>query len=803
MIATVKTIEKRKEIINTIIPYLALTGLMLALLFLPMEKGDFFGSEGDWYSQHVGAAESIRQTMLEQGTLFPQYINIGGGINAYDLAYYGLLRPDVMISCLLPGISMKYIIAGYAVLGVVVSVNLCFAWLKRKGMSIGFAMAGAVMTATATCFFHSHHQIMFVNYMPFMFTAFIGIDTFLQKKKSFLLMLSIFLICIHSFFYAPTCLVVLAMYFVHCVLKTENEKKLLLGAKATVSALLSVGMAAVLLLPTALDILSTEKDGGSFADEPIPLLDLTSEGLLHSAYGVGLTLIALYGLLLALYDKRKRGISAAVLICCLVPAIWLVFSGFLYARSKMLIPFLPLIAWICSDVFENVYRGKQKLKLIPALMCVIPAFYSQWRLLILVEWALLMLWILIDFIIKKDNYKAKQRQTVAAMSFMMAISVCVSYGVNTFGEEYIKSDDMRQSRFELDEIDKIIGDKGYRFDYLTNSYLNSNLLPSGDIKKTAMYSSVTNTGYSEFFYDIMKNPIVARNRVALAASSNIFFNYFMGIRYVLVDEDRIPYGYETIAERDGYVIAENKNVLPVCYGVYSLVSEAELDKLEFPDNIQALTGSRISPIEAELSGSKIKLAQIPEQKTVIISFDIERSDDREVSITIDGIKNKLSSESAAYPNKNYNFTYVLTSDEKTKEFELEESGGDYEIKNLRVYEAGPPEVEHVMPVSYWDLDSNQVFCGSVDMEQDGYFVTSMPYKEGYRAEADGKEVKVEKVNTTFAGFPLEAGEHDIEITYCAPGFWAGTAISLLSFGIAIIVNKKEKNLIKRGRRKRV
>lgn len=61
MIATVKTIEKRKEIINKIIPYLALTGLMLALLFLPMEKGDFFGSEGDWYSQHVGAAESIRQ----------------------------------------------------------------------------------------------------------------------------------------------------------------------------------------------------------------------------------------------------------------------------------------------------------------------------------------------------------------------------------------------------------------------------------------------------------------------------------------------------------------------------------------------------------------------------------------------------------------------------------------------------------------------------------------------------------------------------------------------------------------------
>ena len=46
MIATVKTIEKRKEIINKIIPYLALTGLMLALLFLPMEKGNFSVPKG-------------------------------------------------------------------------------------------------------------------------------------------------------------------------------------------------------------------------------------------------------------------------------------------------------------------------------------------------------------------------------------------------------------------------------------------------------------------------------------------------------------------------------------------------------------------------------------------------------------------------------------------------------------------------------------------------------------------------------------------------------------------------------------
>ena len=77
-----------------ILPYLLLTGLTFLLLYLPVEQGAIFGSEGDWYSQHVGAAEALRQTMLSAKGIFPQFVGIGGGINAYDLAYYGLLRPD-------------------------------------------------------------------------------------------------------------------------------------------------------------------------------------------------------------------------------------------------------------------------------------------------------------------------------------------------------------------------------------------------------------------------------------------------------------------------------------------------------------------------------------------------------------------------------------------------------------------------------------------------------------------------------------------------------------------------------------
>ena len=95
----------------TLCHHVFLTVITLLLLFLPIGTGMFFGSEGDWCSQHVGIAESLRRTMLETHSLIPQYIHLGGGSSIYDFAYYGLLRPEILFSCLVPYVEMKYIIA--------------------------------------------------------------------------------------------------------------------------------------------------------------------------------------------------------------------------------------------------------------------------------------------------------------------------------------------------------------------------------------------------------------------------------------------------------------------------------------------------------------------------------------------------------------------------------------------------------------------------------------------------------------------------------------------------------------------
>ena len=85
--------------------------------------------------------------------------------------------------------------------------------------------------------------------------------------------------------------------------------------------------------------------------------------------------------------------------------------------------------------------------------------------------------------------------------------------------------------------------------------------------------------------------------------------------------------------------------------------------------------------------------------------------------------------------------------------------------------------------------------GTITMEEDGYFVTSIPYDKGFTVYVDGKEVEYETVNHAFLGFLLEKGEHQIEMIYEAPLKKIGMITSIIGFvifiGILVIDKKKE------------
>ena len=128
---------KRKNIY----PIIFLTCLTLVVIYLITPSSSIFGSNTDWLSQHVNLADYIRNTMLENKTIFPDFaFNIGAGQNIYNISYYGLFRVDILVSCLLPSVEMKDIIITYMIFNLVLSVNLTYLWLKRKQFNWSYSI---------------------------------------------------------------------------------------------------------------------------------------------------------------------------------------------------------------------------------------------------------------------------------------------------------------------------------------------------------------------------------------------------------------------------------------------------------------------------------------------------------------------------------------------------------------------------------------------------------------------------------------------------------------------------------------
>ena len=95
-----------------------------------------------------------------------------------------------------------------------------------------------------------------------------------------------------------------------------------------------------------------------------------------------------------------------------------------------------------------------------------------------------------------------------------------------------------------------------------------------------------------------------------------------------------------------------------------------------------------------------------------------------------------------------------------------------------------------------DEFSSDRICGTVTAGEDTLLFTSIPADDGWRVTVDGKRVETVTVFGYLLGVPLSEGEHRVELSYTAPGFGAGLAVSLLSAAAILLFAVYER---RRGR----
>lgn len=78
--------------------------------------------------------------------------------------------------------------------------------------------------------------------------------------------------------------------------------------------------------------------------------------------------------------------------------------------------------------------------------------------------------------------------------------------------------------------------------------------------------------------------------------------------------------------------------------------------------------------------------------------------------------------------------------------------------------------------------------GTIEVMEDGVFLTSVPYEKGWTLKIDGKEQEIDPLGDAFVAAPLKAGTHKVELTYMPDGLIPGILMTLCGIGILIALS---------------
>lgn len=817
-----------------------LAGLLFCLLFV-CRKG-LFASDVDWIAQHSVFPDYFRQRFYATGQLFPDFAwNLGGGQNIYDFSYYGLFSPFLLLSYALPFVPMDVYVMACSMLGYAASGMLVYLWLGDKGLEEKVRVLSSLLFLLSTSLlYHSYVQLMFVNYMPFLVLALMGCDRYFAKGKRGCLMAGIIGMVLTSYYFSIGGLLCLCLY-AFGKRGFRGKRMFAFGGWVALAigccAILLVPTALSLFAGDRSGGGSEAVTTGLLAFKPFRYLYHPYGLGLTALLIFSVLFLCFFG-----KNGRRRLQAIFFVVLSVVPMVARLLNGGLYEKDKVFLPFLPLMVLMVAQTVQQMLgmgsqqtektwnrRRKGMLGIVILVFLVLLASgvaggsmekYGVWciadGILVLIGLAINLRW----------------KKFPILLAYAVVILVGIDYEMNDQAGMVLSREDYEAFQFDEKEdvVKKVLEEHPglYRTECLgTNqeNFVNLNRIFDERHYVSSTYSSIYNQNYMDFRKESFRLNVPLRNGMMQAASDNPLFLRFMGVRFLLHSSNVPVAGYEPVERGEAGTLYENRDVLPLFYGTSRTVGRDWFDDLEFPDNQLALA-TRVIVEESETTkdGNEVgdqllrpmrrvelelpvtrqeKLSLTPtgdgyevkadaKQSIVVsgdygdcdvmaVSFHVENhKPNKDVYVRLQGQTNKLTSVSHEYANHNEDFYYVVSN---PGELEIEFSKGEYAITDWKCFVGTVSELCRENPAQYafvpeGDGAQGDTLAGTIRFEEDGWFVTSIPYDDAFRIQVDGTAVEARRINCGFLGFPVKAGEHRIRMEYRAPGKELGAWLSL-------------------------
>ena len=737
--------------------YITLTIIVSLLIMLTIS----IYNSTNYLKEEISTIEYIRTLYYNNFNLIPDFAtNLKNGISTYSLIEYGFLSPIVLISYLLPFLNIKvYLNIISFILLIIISI-LVYNFYNRKKTNKEINLILSIITITLPIIvFTTYNNPLLLGYLLFLILSFYGIEKILDNKKSYLLIISVFLMYLSSPIYSISGTISLIIYTLYRYLKKMNTITIKSLFKHFISIIVPIIIgilcSSILTLPTLLTLY-----------EKTSIIDLLPKKLI-------LIPIILIPSIINYLKKDKVNITLNILTIIVL---------LLTINNIHTISFIPLYLIIIENFLLNIINKKLNIKpLLIVTLSIIVIYF------ILIPTNIIQIIELLLIIISISIYYITSNKTilVTLISLTMLIN---TYIINNPKKDYINNIETTTIKEQINYITN----KDKSFYRIFNTENNLNL-------------------YNNINYNSSKlNNSNDDNLLSLLLTNN---------KYIITKSNPLE-GYELINNTKEYNIYKNDNVLPLGFATSNIMSYEDYNKLSKYIKQEALLNvivadqesknnfvSNIKKIDLDykeiLNNENITHTKdniiIDTKETLKITYELP--DKYKNKIIFINFKAKTTNNKTIKINNSYNKTdnkkleYILAEKQQDKLVFTFEKGqyilSDFEtnILDYATIENNTEKLDHFI-IDTLNTKGDKII-GTIDIKEDSYFMITIPYNSGFNILLDNQQIPYEKVDDKYIGFPITEGIHSIEIEYLSPGKKTSYLLSILGIISGVTVTYLE------------
>lgn len=226
-------------------------------------------------------------------------------------------------------------------------------------------------------------------------------------------------------------------------------------------------------------------------------------------------------------------------------------NGMLYDDPKILFPFLPLALTLTADMLKELSGFKDKKVLIGFVIVSAIAFLASGMNFLMGVY--LCDAVIVTVTVTIYVFIRTHKRAFIALFFAVPLFSCLfacNYDELMTRKSYETANSQTVSRM----ISELPADTIFRTAVDTERLQTVNKIYSPNHYSDTLYSSLHSQDYNSFYFNEMYNENEYRNSALTARSKNIFFNSYMGNRYLITKNPVTYFGHEVLKSDSGFYL---------------------------------------------------------------------------------------------------------------------------------------------------------------------------------------------------------------------------------------------------------